>query len=361
MSENNVNNNDKGRAYLDFWRLARASNDYTEEDLEKFKYFLKGPFRVVKPDQLLLVINVLNPTKSNTYVLKEGFHVLNPILEESILVPNPTNPIVIDYKPKDDKDRKDNFTFVPDYVSDDEQSEKDEIYCDYKVSVRIVDPIQYFYSSNGLENLRADIVGVLREFIASKSKKDIMTKFSRFSINEIDPYHVLDGYRSKFGLEVVEIGFNSVKESDAVREARNKVTVEKQNIEVEKAKAKSIEIGELGKKRAKEIATEADVNRINSIATALDKNGLSNEDKAFLLSNFIKGDAVRDLSNSEAHVWVNFGENWHEAPIMPGFDPRLYYDLRDKADKADRVIDVEAEDAEANGLAGDGNIRKRRK
>ena len=349
----------KGRAYLDFWRLARASNDYTEEELEKFKYFLKGPFRIVKPDQLLLVINVLNPTKSNTYVLKEGFHVLNPILEESILVPNPTNPIVIDYKPKDKEDRQDNFTFVPDYVSDDDQSEKDEIYCDYKVSVRILNPIQYFYSSNGLEVLRATIVGVLREFIARKSKKEIMTKFSQFSINEIDSNHVLDDYRSKFGLDVVEIGFNSVKESDAVREARNKVTVERQKIKEEKAKAQSREIEALGRKKAKEIETSADVDRIKSIAEALDEKGLSNEDKAILLSDFIRGDAVRDLSKSDkAHVWFNFGESRREAPIMPGFDPRVYYFLRDKGD---RVIDVEAVDVEADELSGDGKIRKRKK
>ena len=358
MSENNVKNTDKGKAYYDFFRLASASNDYTEDELEEFKYFVKSAFRIVNPDQELLVRNALNPKRSNVRILGEGLHVLNPILEESIKIPNPANPIVINYKPKDDADRQDNFTFIPDLVSGGEQSEKDEIYCDYKVSVRIVDPIQYFYSSNVLENLRADIVGVLREFVASKSKKEIMTHFNQFSINEIDPHGKLHEYRRRCGLDVIAIGFDSVKESKAVQEARNRVAVERQNIEKEKAIAERKKQEALGNKRVKEIETEADVMRYQSIATSLRNEGLSSEDISFLLGVSIRGDAIRALRDSDkANVFVNMGES------MMGMNPMMYFARHGENTRLTNqfIEDANVIDAEAVELDENGSTKKRRR
>lgn len=356
MSENNAKNTDKRKAYYDFARLAELTGDYSNEELDDFKYFEKSAFRIVNPDQKLLVRNALSPKRSNTRILEPGFHFLNWVLEESIKIPNPANPIVINYKPKNDADRQDNFTFVPDLVSGGEQSEKDEIYCDYKVSIRIADPIQYFYSSNVLENLRADIVGVLREFVASKSKKEIMTRFSQFSINDIDPHGKLREYKRKCGLDVIAIGFDSVKESNDVQEARNRVTVKRQGIEEAKAEAERKRQEALGNQIVKDIETAADVDRYQRIAAALRDEGLSREEIAFLLGISIRGDVVSALRNSDkANVFVNMGES------MMGMNPVMYFARHGENTRLTNqfIKDANVIDAEAIELDEKGKKRKR--
>ena len=345
MSENNGGR----KAYYDFYRLAELSNNYSEDELSEFKFFDKSLIRSVKPDELLLVRKVLNPKRSEVRVLDEGLHILDPFFEESIKIPNPSNPIVINYKPKDENDRRENFIFVPNLVSTDETSERDEIYCDYKVSIRIYDPIQYFYSANALENLRAAIVGVLREFIASKAKKEIITNFSKYKIEDIDTSGVLKEFKTKYGLEVVSVGFDSVKESREVQDARNKIAVERQNIEKEKAIKERKKIEAEGNKQVKDIETLADVNRYRSLATTLGDQGLSTEDIAILLGISMRGDAIKTLRDSDkANVFVSMDN-------MGGMiNPMMYFARHgEKTSSSSKIIeaanDMEDNEEEKNG------------
>ncbi len=336
---NNGRNLDKRKAYLDFYRLAQLTNDYTEEELEEFKYFDRSLFRSVKPDQLLLVRNRLHPGRGNVQILGEGLHFFNPVTEETILVPNPSNPIVINYRPKDEKDKQENFTFTTNINpnnnannntnnannnnNNNKEEASDELYCDYKVSIRLIDPIQYFYSSRSLQTLSEEIVEILRVFVGTKKKSELMTQKSGFPLSEIAPKPWLDKYRREYGIEIVSIGFNSVKETDAVREARNKIAEEKQNIERERAIAERRKVEAEGKSAVKDIETAADVRRYSNILSSLRREGIPESDLAFLIGVSMRGDAVKELRESDkAHVFVNMGEG------MMGMNPMMYFASR---------------------------------
>ena len=335
----------KGKAYLDFYRLAAKTGDYSENELDDFKYFKKVAFRSVKPDQKLLVRNIFSPGRANVRVLGEGLHFINPAYEESILVPNPSNDIVINYKYESEQDKSDNFTFIPAIGIDSGNSNSvgmDELYCDYKIAFKLSDPIQFFYSANVLENLRADLVGVLREFVARHEKRELVSKYSTYTIDDIDPMGKLRKYDRECGIRVVSVGFDSIKESKEVIDARNKIEVERLRAEQQKAK-----------KEAKKIETETDIERYTALAETYRKMGLSREEISYLIGVSMRGDVVKELKDSDkASVFVSMGES------MPMMDPRYYFSRQGlnggnvKALDDGKVIDVDAEEIDDSNSYG---------
>ena len=99
-------NRDKRKAYYDFYNLAKCTNDYGAEDLEKFMYFSKTPLVFVPENEKILIRRVLNPKREFYRVEGPGRHYLKPGLEEYIRVPNPANSIVIDPHQVSEEDKK---------------------------------------------------------------------------------------------------------------------------------------------------------------------------------------------------------------------------------------------------------------
>ena len=246
-------NNDKKRAYYDFYNLAKYTNDYSDEELEDFKYFSKRPFIIVPPNEKILIRRVLSPGRENVRIEGPGRHYLTPGLEEYIRIPNPANSIVIDPHQVSEADKRENFTFIPGLALDNTKGQNDELYIDYKVFVKIADPIQLFYSANVVNNLIKDLVSIIREFVANHTKEEILTDFGKYKIADFDKNNKLDNYKSKCGLEIEAISVNAVNESREVQEARNKVAVERQKIEQAKARKEVKRIEKTFKETRKKI------------------------------------------------------------------------------------------------------------
>lgn len=310
MAKDKNKDKEKRRAYYDFYNLAKYTGDYSGKDLEDFKYFSKKPIVFVPENEKILIRRVLNPKREFYRVEGPGRHYLTPGLEEYIRVPNPANSIVIDPHQSSESDKKENFTFIPGIVQENGEmsvktaGDNDALYIDYKAFVRIVDPIQLFNSANVVTNLIKELVTIIREFVASHSKIDIMTNFSKYKIEEFDMNNRLKGFKNKCGLEIEAISVNSVKETDEVIEARNKVAIEKQRLEQARAKRK-----------VKREETKADLERYRALIKMFSNEGLTKEDISFLASMYMKLDSVNALKESDkANVFLSMGEGMNVNP-----------------------------------------------
>ena len=297
-------NRDKRKAYYDFYNLAKCTNDYGAEDLEKFMYFSKTPLVFVPENEKILIRRVLNPKREFYRVEGPGRHYLKPGLEEYIRVPNPANSIVIDLHQVSEEDKKENFTFIPGIASGNTNGENDALYIDYKAFVKIVDPIQLFNSANVVNNLIKELVSIIREFVAEHSKIEIMTNFSKYKIEDFDKNNRLKGFKNKCGLEIEAISVNSVKETDEVIEARNKVSVEKQKLEQAKARRK-----------VRREETKADLERYKAMVEMYSGMGLPESDIAFLASIYMRMDGINAVKESDkANIFLGMGDSMNMNP-----------------------------------------------
>ena len=337
--------NEKQKEFYNFYLLAKEMNKYSPEDLEQFKHFERSVVVNVPGDQKILVRNFISDKSQYRYVLGRGLRFINPLYEEYIRVPNPSNDITIDWKYSDEQDKENNFTFIPGYNIPNYDGDKDEVYCDYKITVKIIDPIQYFDSSNVIGTIRNDLVGILREFVAIHTKQDLISNAKKYGIDDIDFNHVLEKYERECGLRVCSIAFDEVVESKAVREARARTAEEREA----KQKAEA-------RRERKRIETETDIERYNSYNEIFDSYGFSPEQKAYLLGKVITNDSVKGLKDSgKANVFVSMNDGMS---MDSRIDPRMFFARHGEYTGNINKLDSDAVDEEVNI---DENTKKRRR
>ncbi len=306
------------------------------KDQDRYKYFRTGPFAWPEADEYVLIVDRLNPDRSNVELKPAGFTLLGPGFwhKKFIYVPNPYGPMVIDFKPKDDNDRKENFSFTPGMNSLSDTDSQDEITVDYRVSLKWVNPVKYFYTPRVISILQATIVSIIREYVASHDKNSLFTDFSKLGLEELDPHGKLKTFKEAYGLKVLSLEVNNIKLSDAVQEAKNASAVAKEGVKKAKHEAEAIKI-----------KSNAELNMFRGILDAGLKKGLSPEQSVDFVSQFA---AYKASQNPNSNMFFGFGSNSNNQ-----INPMLYAQLasRGKIDNQDdaKVVDAgysELEDTE---------------
>ena len=316
-------------------------------DQSRYMYYRTGIFCSVQADEYAIVMNKLNPSRRDIRLLEPGFHKINPVFEKFIYVPNPYGPSVIDFKPLNDQDKKENFIFTPGMLiksGDMDDTSQDEIYIDYKVEVKLIDPIRYLNSSRVIQNLKFTIVSILREYVARSRKEDLFSGFSRLDINHLDPRGKLKAFEYKFGLRVDSLGVNNIKLSEAVQKAKNESAVSKENIK--KAKYE---------REAAIIRAESDRAGFEKILEMAEEKGFNASQKIELLRFYTQGQFAK---NPNAHVFIGSGNSMMDPAMMLA----MYGGSRFGDSNNSKVIDAQySEEFDKAPMLGNNNGKKRKR
>ena len=311
------------------------ANDGRKQD--RYTHFRKGAVIRVQPDEYAIVQNDLAPARYKIQLLGPGFYWSNPLYEKFIYVPNPFGPVVIDFTPTSDRDKKENFTFTPNSASTRSDADQDEIYIDYKVEVRLLSPIKYYNSRNVIYNLKKSIVTVLKTYVSDKDRQTLFTS-GNLDLEKVDPQGILKSYRTKYGLDVISLGINNVKLSESLQKAKNETAVSKEGIK--KAKYD---------KKIAEINAEASIYGYKSILDLAAKRGLNNDQAVSLAGLYTNKEIAK---NSNAHVFLNTANTGNASNQL---DPNILYALYGGA-AGRKFIQEEVED---DSEKEDVNVKKR--
>ena len=340
MSKKN-NENNSGNVLLDevYDGFDYFAND--GKDQSRYKYFRTGPFAWPQADEYVLIVDRLNPDRSNVKLEEGGFTPLGPNFwrKKFIYVPNPYGPMVIDFKPKDDNDRKENFSFTPGISTSIDGESQDEITVDYRVSLKWVNPVKYFYTPRVIPTLQATIVGIIREYVASHDKNSLFTDFSKLGLEELDPNGKLKTFKEDYGLKVLSLEVNNIKLSEAVQSAKNESAVAKEGVKKAKYEAEAIKT-----------KASAELGMFRDILTTGLKKGLTPEQSVDFVEQYVKYKAAQ---NPNSNMFIGFGNGSSSNQI----NPMLYSQLASRGKLDSKVIDGEYSELDMS----DDKVRTRKR
>lgn len=343
----NVSNNSEENVLMDQKYDGFEKFVLDGRDQSRYQYFRRGVICKVDKGEFAIVVNELSPSgPKGVRLVGPGWHLIDPVFEKFIYVPNPEGPVVLNFKPYDDQDKKMNFTFTPGMFSNSDDindADRDEVTLDYKVKVQLVDPIRYFYNREVIQNLRAEVVSILREYVAKSNKKDFFGRFSNLSLNVLDPTGRLREYERKYGLKVIKLDVDNIKLSDAVQEARNASAVK--NEEINQARY------DLEKSK---IEAESEMQFYLKIFEMAKNKGLNTAETLEFMNLCIQG---RSAKNPNAHVFIG-SRGMNDYAMMLA----MYGGSRLGNSDNSNVIDAQySEEFDKAPMLGNNNGRRRKR
>ena len=269
-------------------------------------------FMKVEKDELAIVVDRVDPDKVE--VLGTGLYPIT-IKKKFLYVPHPPKtPIIVDFVPKNEEDKKMNFTFTPNWGGDLKDGQ-DEVFIDYRLHLRWSGDyerdkdrriakleesvLRYYYTVNPMQNIQATIVSLLREFVSKSGKSELVA--SGISLEKVDPNSRLRNLAHEYGLEVVDFDVKNIKLSEAVQEAKNKAAAS-----IEEAAGRR-EVAKIDKETAKINAKAGTAGFKEGVKFATEKLGFSKEDPRTLYLLKLLND--KELAKTAKAYIVNGSDN----------------------------------------------------